>query len=180
MSSRPRAPASSRTSSTVSCRSARASPTELQMPVITSTHDSSSSYLALGCRPPPRWASRSRISEAPERSSPVSWSTSSSSHSTPMEERGEPLKGICTHPQYRSRPLPTPPIAIARWLPSAETAQLGPSEALADRCRNDLGSRKLHLAHLVDREARLVLSVPPQSLPITVRSLCMRRARLFI
>ena len=57
---------------------------------------------------------------------------------------------------------------------------MGPSEALADRCRNDLGSRKLHLAHLVDREARLVLSVPPQSLPITVRSLCMRRARLFI
>jgi len=65
------------------------------------THDSSSSCLALGCAAPRCRSSSARIPDAPEVSSPVSLSMSSSSHSIPSDDLGEPLKVISTGTHYR-------------------------------------------------------------------------------
>ena len=94
ISPRPRASASGTTSARVPARSAVASDTVPQTPVMTSMVDCSSSFFALGCSPP--GAISCRISAAPLVSARVSRSTSISSHSTPRLERGDGLKSICT------------------------------------------------------------------------------------
>ena len=101
----PRSAASGTTWSSVRCRSAIASGTLVQTPVMTSIVDCSSSFFAVGCSPPP--PSSSRISVAPLVSSRVSRSTSCSSHSTPRLEVGEALKGICTTCSYPSGTVAT-------------------------------------------------------------------------
>ena len=93
----PRRSAASRTSAKVALRSARASATVSQMPVMISIVHSKSSCLAFGCSPSGwPWPSSLRMSEAALTSSPVSWSTSSSSTSTPRVGAGDPLNSMCT------------------------------------------------------------------------------------
>jgi hypothetical protein len=96
ISPRPWPSAAAVTSARVSARSALASETVVQMPVMISMVDWSSSCLALGCSSAPSGRISSRISTAPAESSRVWRSTSCSSHSTPRLARSEEAKGICT------------------------------------------------------------------------------------
>ena len=96
ISPRPRRSAAAATSASVPARSALASSTVVQMPVMISIVDCSSSCLAFGCSSAPSGRISSRISTAPAESSRVSRSTSCSSHSTPRLARSEDWKGICT------------------------------------------------------------------------------------
>ena len=117
-------------------KSSRASATVEQIPVMTSTVDSSSSCLAFGCSSPGTGVISARISDAPLVSSRVSRSTSSSSHSMPRLERSDGWKGMCTHPGYGQQ---------------ARTAALEPSPVHRTRL----------CAHLSDGVTRVVAQEPP-------------------
>src|SRR6266496_3916861 len=101
-----RSPAALVTSATVPARSSRASATVWQMPVMTSTHDWSSSCLAFGWSPSPFGEIARSTSSDALVSCRVCRSTSSSSHSTPRLVRGEELKSMRTLQRVSARSAP--------------------------------------------------------------------------
>src|SRR5256714_2881507 len=103
---RPSSSATGTTSARVPSRSARASATVEQMPVMSSMFDSMSSFLAFGWGSPRPFSSRWRIALAPLRSSREVRSTICSSTSTPRLDLSEAWNRMSTGRGLPARGIP--------------------------------------------------------------------------